>query len=174
MNAVRAAFALASTGGATKVMVPLFSHYTTAGTNAAVEQDLYSDTLAAGQFANNGDTVYVDYCFSYPAGAGTTRTARAYVAGTQVFITGPIVTAGNTVTTVRLVVVREDASTLRVSSLGIGQPNASGTAVASVYTRITGLALSGSIVIKCTGQSSAATVNDVSAVSGVLSYLPAP
>jgi hypothetical protein len=156
-----------------RALVPLFARATTAGTSAAVEQDLYSDTLAAGQFAADGDCVYVDFTVQY-ANAVATRRVRYYVAGTVVYDTGAVAAAGNTTGNGWVWIVREDASTLRVTSSGLGNNNTSGTVVASAYNRITGLTLANTQILKITGQSSLAAANDITAVAESVSYLPAP
>jgi len=171
MNAVRAAFA--AVPSTVKALVPLFSHYTTAGTASVAETDLYSDTLAAGQFAADGDMVYVDFTAQYAAG-GATRRVRLYVAGTVVYDTGAIVAAGSTFGNGWAWIVREDSSTLRVTTSGLGNNSTSATVVSTTYTRITGLTLANTQIIKLTGQSSLVAANDVAAVSMATQYLPAP
>lgn len=169
--AIQRAFTQATT--TVRALVPLFARATTVGTSAAVEQDLYSDTLAAGQFAADGDCVYVDFTVQYAGGAATRR-VRYYVAGTLVYDTAAIAAAGNTTGNGWVWIIREDASTLRVTASGLGNNNTSSTVVASTYTRISGLTLTNTQIIKITGQSSLAAANDITAVAESVSYLPAP
>ena len=172
--AIKRGFAAVPAGGATKVLIPLFAHYTTSGTSSVAETDLYSDTLAAGQLAANGDTIYVDFTTQYAPGAATRR-VRLYFGGTVIYDSTAIAGPGNSTLTGRATIVREDASTVRCSvTVVVNVPGEYSTSTVASYTRITGLTLSNTQIVKITGQSSVVTANDITAVSEVVSYLPAP
>lgn len=171
--AIKRGFAAVPAGGATKVLIPLFAHYTTSGTSSVAETDLYSDTLAAGQLAANGDTIYVDFTTQYAPGAATRR-VRLYFGGTVIYDSTAIAGPGNSTLTGRATIVREDASTVRCSVQIVVSAAGYSTSTVASYTRITGLTLSNTQIVKLTGQSSVVTANDITAVSEVVSYLPAP
>ena len=171
--AIKRGFAAVPAGGATKVLIPLFAHYTTSGTSSVAETDLYSDTLAAGQLAANGDTIYVDFTTQYAPGAATRR-VRLYFGGTVIYDSTAIAGPGNSTLTGRATIVREDASTVRCSVQIVVSAAGYSTSTVASYTRITGLTLSNTQIVKITGQSSVVTANDITAVSEVVSYLPAP
>ena len=92
----------------------------------------------------------------------------------DLYDTAAIAAAGNTTGNGWVWIIREDASTLRVTASGLGNNNTSSTVVASTYTRISGLTLTNTQIIKITGQSSLAAANDITAVAESVSYLPAP
>ena len=171
--AIKRGFAAVPAGGATKVLIPLFAHYTTSGTSSVAETDLYSDTLAAGQLAANGDTIYVDFTTQYAPGAATRR-VRLYFGGTVIYDSTAIAGPGNSTLTGRATIVREDASTVRCSVQIVVSAAGYSTSTVASYTRITGLTLSNTQIVKLTGQSSVVTADNITAVSEVVSYLPAP
>lgn len=172
--AIKRGFAAVPAGGATKVLIPLFAHYTTSGTSSVAETDLYSDTLAAGQLAANGDTIYVDFTTQYPGGGASTKRVRLYFGGTAIYDSTGVASPGNSTLTGRATIVREDASTVRCSVQIVVSAAGYSTSTVASYTRITGLTLSNTQIVKITGQSSVVTANDITAVSEVVSYLPAP
>lgn len=171
--AIKRGFAAVPAGGATKVLIPLFAHYTTSGTSSVAETDLYSDTLAAGQLAANGDTIYVDFTTQYAPGAATRR-VRLYFGGTVIYDSTAIAGPGNSTLTGRATIVREDASTVRCSVQIVVSAAGYSTSTVASYTSITGLTLSNTQIVKLTGQSSVVTADNITAVSEVVSYLPAP
>lgn len=171
--AIKRGFSAVPAGGATKVLIPLFAHYTTSGTSSVAETDLYSDTLAAGQLAANGDTIYVDFTTQYAPGAATRR-VRLYFGGTVIYDSTAIAGPGNSTLTGRATIVREDASTVRCSVQIVVSAAGYSTSTVASYTSITGLTLSNTQIVKLTGQSSVVTADNITAVSEVVSYLPAP
>lgn len=152
----------------------LFDHYADAGNVTTGETDLYSDTIAANTLANNGDKIMAVYAGIFISSATATRQIRGYFAGTQIFDTGALsISAGSDAWQIDVIIIQESSSVVRCSVIAT-------TAGASLniydnYTRITGLTLSGTNILKITGQAGGvgAATNDIVAKLGTVEFKPA-
>lgn len=152
---------------------PLFDHYVDAGNGTTVETDLYSDTTAAGQLANNGDKINAEYGGVFVSSGTATREVRIYFAGTAIFDTGALTLSLSSAWTCYVTIIRVSATVIRymVSFTTEGAALAAYTAVGAV----TGLTLSGTNIIKVTGQAAGigAASADIVAKLGNVQYAPA-
>lgn len=125
----------------------IFTDYTDAGntsTDGTTYDDLYTHTLVANTFQNNGDTVR----FRVALFANTTGNVgyKVVFAGTTVF-TGTAVLPNNVVVEIEGTLIRESSTVVRA-------------VVGGTYTRVTGLTLTGTNILKVTGTSNTAA-NDI-------------
>lgn len=152
---------------------PLFDHFVNAGNGTTVETDLYSDTIAAGQLAANGDKLQAEYGGVFVSSATATREIKIYFAGTQIFDTGALTLSLSSAWTAFVRVIRVSATVVRymVEFTTEGAALAAYTAVGE----LTGLTLSGTAVLKITGQAAGvgAASNDVVAKLGSVAFSPA-
>ncbi len=134
------------------------------------EDDLYSDTLAANVFVDNGDKVLAEYAVTLVASATATRRVRAYVAGTTVLDSGVLTFASGGTMSAWVTVIRESATVLRVKAELI----LSGMTLQPIvtYTRITALTLTATQIVKVTGVAAGvgAAAGDITAVIGAGLY----
>lgn len=148
----------------------LFDHFADVGNVGTGEDDLYSDTLAAGQLANNGEKIEAQYGGIFVSSATATRQIRAYFGGTLIFDTGTLTLSLSSAWDLYVTVIRESSSVVRcVASL-----TTQGAALAAytAYTRITGLTLSNTQVLKITGEAAAvgAATDDIVAKMGTVEW----
>ena len=154
----------ASGGGGGGASATLFDHYADVGSVSTTETNLFSDTLVANQFASNGSEVLAVYGGTFVS-SSSTKQLRAYLGGTLVFDSGVLTVGATDGWELRLAMVRESSTNVRViasfvSSLG----------ETAQYTKVTGLTLSATNVLKITGTSAGAGVanGDVTASVGVV------
>lgn len=151
---------------------PLFDHYADQGNGTTVETDLYSDTIAAGQLANNGDKLEIEYGGIFVSSATATREVKIYFAGTAIFDTGALTLSLSSAWTAFAKIIRVSATVVRymVSFTTEGAALAAYTAVGE----LTGLTLSGTTVLKITGQAAGvgAATNDIVAKLGSVVFVP--
>lgn len=157
-------------------MIRLFQTTTAVGNDANTdEKTLHQYTLPAGKLATNGDAVRIRTWIQHAANANN-KTTLVYFGASTV-----CVPTGQTYNNVAFVI---DAWVFRVNGttqLGLGsglQPNidaAWSTAAGGGLTlSAPAETLSGTVLIKITGQSSVAgTADDVKALATVIDYLPA-
>jgi hypothetical protein len=150
-----------------------FDHFADAGNGTTVETDLYSDTLAAGLLAANGDKAQARYAGVTVAHATATRQLRVYFGGTVVFDSTAQVTAAADDWHLDVLVVRVSASVVRcVTHLR----DRNGVAFRPAqYAEVTGLTLTNTQILKITGQAAAAgaATNDIVSKLGHVRYAPA-
>lgn len=160
---------VAKAGGA------LFDHFASVGNVGTGEDDLYSDTLSANVFGTNGDKVYTEepYTFTLVSSATATRQIRAYVAGTLVADSGALTFSSGGSATLWMSIIRESSSVLRVSTELV----VTGITLQSIvtYTRITGLTLSNTQIVKTTGEAAGvgAATDDIVNTMASLAWLSA-
>lgn len=151
----------------------LFDHFADQGNGTTVETDLYSDTLVASQLFLNGDKLRCEYGGVFVSSATATRQLKVYFAGTLIFDSGALTLSLSSAWDVSVLVIRESSTVIRavVSMTTQGAALAAYTA----YTRITGLTLSGTNILKITGQAAGvgAATNDIVAKLGYVEYVPA-
>lgn len=150
----------------------LFQHYADAGNTTTSETDLYSDTTPASTFANNGDVINALYSGVFVSSATATRQLKAYFGGTAIYDSGALSISVADSWQLTISIIRESSTVVRcIVDLKVG-----GVSVTSspTYTRITGLTLSGTNILKITGTAAGvgAATNDIVAKSGVV-LLPA-
>lgn len=151
-----------------------FNHFADAGNTTTTETDLYTDTLASGQLFTNGDKIIATYAGIFVSSATATRQLRAYFGGTLIFDSGALsISAGSDAWQIDVTIIRESATVVRCSVVAT-------TAGASLnvydnYTRITGLTLSNTQILKITGQAAgvSAATNDIVAKLGYVELKPA-
>jgi hypothetical protein len=144
----------------------LVDYFTDAGNGTTVETDLYSTTLPAGILANNGDKLCAECGGKFVSSATATRQVRVYFAGTVIFDTGALTLSLSAAWTGYLTIIRVSATVIRY----MVSFTTEGAALAA-YTscgELTGLTLSGTNVLKITGQAGGvgAATNDVVAKMG--------
>lgn len=164
----------AASSDSNAVPLVLFDHYADANNGTTVETDLYSDTLAAGQLAANGEKISAQYGGLFVGDATSTQRLKAYFGGSLIFDTGAL---GLGVATdfwdLWVTVVRESSSVVRCS-VAI-TTNASVLTASATYTRITGLTLTNTQVLKITGTAAGVSggSNQITAKEGYVQWLPA-
>lgn len=150
----------------------LFDHFATVGNVTTGETTLYTDTLAAGQLAANGDKLEVQYGGNYLLHATATREIKIYFGGTVIFDTGALTLASSSGWTATAMIIRVSSTVVRymVSFETIGAALAAYTAVGEV----TGLTLSNTQIVKITGQAAGAgaATNDILAKLGTIIFVP--
>lgn len=151
----------------------LFDHYTNVGNSGTSETDLYPDTLAAGQLANNGDKIEAQYGGSFVSSGTATRQVKLYFGGTMIFDTGALSLSLSSAWTVYATFIRVSASVVRymVSLATQGASSSSYTAVGE----LTGLTLGNTQVVKLTGTAAGigAASDDIVAKLGSVAFYPA-
>ncbi len=160
-------------GPSSAIPYTLFDHYASVGNVGTGEDDLYSDTIAAGKLASNGDKLAVEYGGVFVSSATATRELKAYFGGTMIFDTGALTLSLSSAWTMYVTIIRVSATVIRymvsLSTEGAGL---------SAYTavgEVTGLTLSGTNILKITGESAGvgAATNDIVAMLGTVIYQPA-
>lgn len=129
----------------------IFNSFTTTSTTHTdgTEDDLYSYTTVANTFAINGDAVQETEHMSTVASATATRRIKKYFAGTLIFDSGALTLALGTDFVITTIVIRESSTVVRCS-VEVTTTSAS-TVPYATYTRITGLTLTGTNILKTTG-----------------------
>lgn len=148
----------------------LFDHFATVGNVGTGEDDLYSDTVAKGQLANDGDKITAEYSGILVFHATATRTIRAYFGGTKIFDSGALtIAASNTAWGLNLQVIRESATVVRCF---VALLTRAANLPDPAYTRITGLTLTNAQILKITGEAAAAgaATDDITARLGMVHY----
>ena len=142
----------------------LAASFTDATNSGATETDLYATTLAAGQYAADGDMVealYVGNTATTAAG----KTLRVYFGGTVVSTLALGSLGSNIPWIVQVTTVRQSSSVVRVGVLNYQQAMTSGLVD---FADVTGLTLTNTQVLKITGEATA--TNDIVARLGYLKY----
>lgn len=136
---------LVSIGG---VIFNDFTSTFTTSTNGT-EDDLYSHTLVASQLAVNGDSVEQLEHISFVSSATAARRVKKYFGGTLIFDSGSLTLSLGGEFDILTTIVRESSTVVRCSVL-VTSTSASSIPY-STYTRITGLTLSSTNILKTTG-----------------------
>lgn len=149
----------------------IFDHYADGGNGTTVETDLYSDTLPASILATNGDKITAYYGGIFVSSATATRQIKVYFGGTVVFDSGALsISAGSDAWYVQTTVFRESSTVIRA----ITTMSTTGAAINAycTYTRVTGLTLTNTQIVKVTGQAAGvgAATNDIVAKVGSVEW----
>jgi hypothetical protein len=138
----------------------IFNNTTNTGNVTTGETDIFTSTLIAGLFAEQGDRVIMDAVGTTVAHATATRRIRVYFGGTVIYDSTALVTATAAKWVIRAVCVRSSSSAVKCS-VTFTAVNFAG-AVCD-YTAVTGLTLTNTQILKITGQAGAAgaATNDI-------------
>lgn len=169
---------LTSGGGSSTAMTwsqpqkTLFNHFADAGNTTTTETDLYSDTTAASQLANNGEKITFNYGGLFVSSGTATREIKVYFAGSVILDTGTLTISLAAKWSITGYLIRVSSTVVRYCVTLATE----GAALAA-YTasgELTGLTLSGTNIFKITGQAAGvgAATNDIVAQSGFLNWLP--
>jgi hypothetical protein len=148
---------------------PLFDHYADAGNVGSTETNLYSDSLAAGQLAANGDKLFAKYAFILTTASNCQPLIKIYFGGNLILSSFGPLAIGPSWAELDLFIIRDSATTVRaVAKIVIGGTQGSDC----LAIKITGLTLSGAVTLLVTGQAigSSAANNTVVAISGEVEY----
>jgi len=148
----------------------LFDHFADAGNVGTGEDDLYSDTIAAGQLANNGEKIEAQYNLAIVSSATATRQIKAYFGGTLILDTTALTFGSAGACNIWITIIRESSSVVRC----MVEFAASGLTLQpiSTYTRITGLTLANTQILKITGEAAGvgAATDDIVAKMGSVEW----
>lgn len=147
--------------------------FTDVGNVGTGEDDLYSYTTEANLFGVNGDTIEADFGGVFVSSATATRQIKLWFGGTAIFDTGALTLSLSSSWNIYGVIVRVSATVVRYTISLTTQG-----AALSAYTasgELTGLTLSGTNILKLTGESAGvgAATNDIVAKVGVVRWYPA-
>ncbi len=170
----------ATQGGAVRYSVggTLFDHFAdgaSTSTNGTFD-DLYTDTTAANTFNTNGDKLTARYSGIIVASATATRDIKVLFAGTTILDTGALTTATADGFDVSVMIIRESSTVVRcIATIIVSTTTGTGVFTDTTYTRITGLTLSGTNILKITGAAAAtgAASGDITAKLGTIQFQPA-
>lgn len=155
--------------------VPLFDHYADVSTSSTngTEDDLYTDTTAANTLNANGEKIEAYYALIGVSSATAARRIKAYFAGTLIADTGSLTLTSAGTISIYVTIIRESSTVVRVQTEIV----VSGITFSPLetYTRITGLTLSGTNILKITGIASGtgAAAADIVAKLGTVKKWPA-
>lgn len=145
----------------------IFDHYVDASVGGA-EADIYTDTLPANIFGANGDKVIAQYGGIFVTLGTETVQLKVYLAGTAIWdSTGVVPALGTASWRVYVELIRVSSTVVRYT-VSLNTTGASGFVYATVG-ELTGLTLSGTNILKITGQSSGAG-SGAGDVIGKMSY----
>lgn len=152
----------------------IFDHFADAGNTGTGEDDLYTDTLAANTFGTNGDKVVAQYGGIFVGAALSTQELKVYFGGTLIYDSGALsIGVATNNWTVYVTVIRETSTVVRCD---VSLSTDFGTLFPySTYTRITGLTLTNTQILKITGESAGAGAvdNQIVAKEGYIEWKPA-
>lgn len=136
---------------ADKVGGVIFNSYTDTATTSTngTEDDLYSYTTVANTFTNNGDSVAEVEHVQFVSSATASRRLKKYFAGTLIFDSGSLTLTLGGDFDLETTVIRESSTVVRCT-VQVVTTSASSVPY-STYTRITGLTLTGTNILKTTG-----------------------
>lgn len=130
----------------------LFDYFTNTTVGGA-EADIYTDTIAAGQLATNGEKLIAEYSGNFVTVGTELTQLKVYFAGTAIWdSTGIAPATGTSSWRVFVEIIRVSATVVRCT-VSLNTTGASGF-VYCTYTELTGLTLSGTNILKITGTSS--------------------
>lgn len=159
-----------SSGNVAKVGGTIFDHFVDAGNGTTVETDLYSDTLLANTFAVNGEKVFAEYGGTLLGHATATRQLKVYFAGTVLLDTGALAVLANATFEVRVRLIRVSSTVVRYT-VTIETSDTS-LSIYNAVGELTGLTLSGTNILKITGQAAGvgAATDDIVAKMGSVDW----
>lgn len=147
----------------------IFDHYADAGNTTTSETDLYSDTLAAGLLAANGDKVVAQYSLSL-VNSTSTKQVKVYFGGTAIFDSGALTISAAATMNVEVTIIRVSSTVVRckVTAATTG----ASTGAYAAYTEVTSLTLTNTQILKITGTAAGvgAATNDIVAKIGTVQW----
>lgn len=155
----------------------LFVHYADAGNVTTGETDLYSDTLAAGQLAADGDALEFDVAGACTFVDTSFAQIKVYYGGTVVYDSGSLGIDGNLSFSLVLRMIRTSSTAMRYQArFYIGSLTYSGHMPIVAYGDISALTHSNANILKITAANTGtgAASDKIIAKSSTLRYFPAP
>lgn len=152
-------------GGSTGILAKpggvIFDHFADVGNVDTGEDDLYSDTIPASTLSVNGDKLVAQYSGIFVSSATATRRLKAYFGGTLIYDSTALSLSVSADWDMSIIVIRESATVVRCS-VKVNTTTAS-SAPYTAYTRITGLTLTNTNILKITGEAAGvgAATNDI-------------
>ena len=154
----------------------IFNHFTDVSSTHTdgTEDDLYTDTTTANILGTNGDSLESDYCILVIGSATATRRIQAYFGNTAILDSGTLTFASGGNADIWITIIRETSTVVRVKAEFV--PSGITLQPVVTYTRITGLTLSGTNILKITGiaASTGAASGDIVAKLGTVKWFPTP
>ncbi len=151
----------------------IFDHFADVGNTTTTETDLYSDTIAANMLDTNGAKLGAAYGLTLVSSATATRQVRVYFAGTVIFDSTALTTTSTGAMDLRVFIIRDTSTTIRY----IVRADVTGLTSATYLSvgKLTGLTLTGTNILKITGQAggTGAATNDIVAIAGSGEFQPA-
>lgn len=150
----------------------IFDHQANAANVTTGKTDLYSDTTIAGLLIQAGDKITFEYAGTTAAHATATRRITVEFGGTIIYDSGALATTTAADWYITGTIICESGTVVRCSAMM--RSSASYAALPAQYTRVTGLTLSNTNILKITGQAGAAgaATNDIVARMGYVAFAP--
>ena len=149
----------------------IFDHYADANNGTTVETDLYSDTLPASILNVNGDKISAYYGGIFTGAAAATQQLKIYFGGTLIYDSGALsIGVATNYWTAQVECIRVSSSVVRCN-VSVSSDFAT-LFPYSKYTEVTGLTLTNTQIIKCTGQAAGAggASNQITAKQGSVDW----
>jgi hypothetical protein len=138
----------------------LFVHFDDAGNVGTAETDLYSDTVAANELANDGDALIVQYTFGWDdTTVSNDLELKVYFAGTALL--DFLLTSSGNIALIDLTIIRTSSTSVRYVD-----------AFNAVVGDLAGIDLTDANIVKVTGRGFAN--NDVFVKTGLITKVPVP
>lgn len=158
-----------------KVGGVIFDHFADVATSSTngTEDDLYTDTMVAGLLAANGQKIVESEYLSILGSATAGRRVKKYFGGTLIFDSGALTLAAGADGRMLTEIIRESSSVVRVT-VTVSTTSAS-TIPYVTYTRVTGLTLTNTQILKTTGIASGtgALAGDITNKMASIAWHPA-
>lgn len=134
--------------------VVLFDHFADVSTTHTdgTADDLYSDTIPAGRLSANGDKIVATEYTNLVASATAARRLKKYFAGSLIWDSGALTLTLGGDFTINTLIIRESSTVVRC--LVTVTSTSASTVPYVTETRITGLTLSNTQILKTTGTAS--------------------
>lgn len=151
----------------------IFDHFADSATSGTGVVNLYSDTIAANQLANNGDKLRAYYGGLTSVTNTGTREWFVTFAGTQILDSRAIGTSQSWHWKISVDIVRDSSSSVRCIAVWEAAKSDGNQVAQPVVkeTKITGLTLTNTQALVLQGQASVAG-NDITATQGLVEFYP--
>lgn len=146
-------FRVAIGAGTSKILFSDFATVSSISTNGT-EDDLYTDTIGANQLSSDGGSISEVEHVQFVSSATAARRIKKYYGGSLIFDSGSLTLSLGGDFNITTTIIRESSSVAR-ATVAVASTSAS-TIPYATYTRITGLDLSGTTILKTTGIASGA------------------
>jgi hypothetical protein len=159
-------------GGVPRKLFDHFADASSSSTNGTFDT-LYTDSIPANTFANNGDTIEARYCMTFVSSATATRDVKISFAAQTIMDTGALTFSSAGTADVWVTIIRESSSVVRVAAEFI--PSGITQQPIVTYTRLTGLTVINLAVLALTAAAAGAgaAASDITAKMGCIFYMPA-